>query len=213
MKSVILRALWVALAVFSAVSYAAPTYISNGLMTWQRGVAGSTWQQWTFDTNQNPAIPETYYNPYGDPQIQLTGSSGSTPFMWKNGVWMGDPVCAQITVPNDPQPNPSKTIWFEMVYKAVDSILPSVSAGESYDVQQTYFSDRAYEGAWRIMTFGWTIEPSPSTEQFTFALAGTGGFVTSVSIDTICTVPAPDAAMLATVGLGLIGLMRKRFFC
>jgi hypothetical protein len=204
------HSLWFAVLVLSVFVQAVPTYISDGLMTWQRGADSSTWQDWTFDTAQNPASPEQSYNPYGNPTIQFTGSSGSVPFMWKNGAWIGDPVCATITVPNNPQPNPSKTIWFEMVYKAVDSILPSVSPVQGYQVEQTYFSDRAYSGAWRMMTIGWDIYPNPSSEQFTFALAGTGGYVTSVSIDTLCAVPVPGAALLVSIGLGTIGLIRKR---
>jgi hypothetical protein len=200
--------LWIAVFVLSVFVQAAPTYISDGLMTWQRGTDGSTWQEWTFDTAQNPASPEQFYNPYGNPAIQLTGSGGSVPFMWKNGVWMGDPVWATITVPNNPQPNPYKTIWFEMVYKAVDSILPGVSAGQGYRIEQSYFSDRAYSGAWRVMTFGWTISPNPALETFTFAR--TGGFVTSVSIDTLCVVPVPGAILLVGIGLGTVGLIRKR---
>jgi hypothetical protein len=188
-----------------------PTYIYDGLMTWQRGIDGSTWQEWTFDTEQNPASPEQFYNPYGNPAIQLTGDDGSVPFAWNNGVWMGDPVVATITVPNNPVANPSKTIWFEMVYKAVDSILPSVSVGKGYEVVQTSFNDRPYNcDDWRIMTIEWTIMPNPELETFTFALAGTGGYVTSVSIDTLCAVPLPSTAMLVSVGLGMIRMMRMR---
>lgn len=199
------------LLLIGSFAQAAPTYISDGLMTWQRGVDGSTWQEWTFDTAANPASPEQFYNPYGDPVMQLTGSDGSVPFMWNNGVWMGDPVVATITVPNNPVANPSKTIWFEMIYKAVDSTLPSVSAGQNYQAEQTYFSDRVYSGSWRVMTIGWTIFPNPELETFAFALAGTGGFVTSVSIDTLCAVvPVPGAFVLTGVGLGMIGLIRKK---
>lgn len=201
----------IAVLALSALVQAVPTYITDGLITWQRGDDGSTWQEWTFDTAANPANPEQFYNPYGNPSIEFTGTGGSVPFMWKSGVWMGDPVVATITVPNNPQANPSKTIWFEMIYKAVDSILPSVSAGKGYDVEQTYFNDRTYSGSWRIMTIGWNIFPNPAMETVNFALAGTGGFVTSVSIDTLCTVvPLPGAALLAVFGLGTVGLIKKR---
>jgi hypothetical protein len=61
------------------------------------------------------------------------------------------------------------------------------------------------------MTMGWTIVPNPDLETITFELRGTGGFLTSVSVDTLCIVPVPGAILLAGIGLGAVGLTRKQF--
>jgi hypothetical protein len=53
--------------VFSSICSALPSYIEQGQMTWQRGAAGSTWQEWTFENGNNPSVPDNYYNPYGNP--------------------------------------------------------------------------------------------------------------------------------------------------
>ncbi|MBN2512310.1 MAG: hypothetical protein JXB18_05180, partial [Sedimentisphaerales bacterium] len=100
-----------------AIAQATPTYIDSGLMTWDRGAAGSTWQEWDF-TNGIPSTPSASYNPYvdedaGGPFVDFTG----TALDLSNGVWQGKSLFASIYVPNNPQQNASKTIWFEMVYK------------------------------------------------------------------------------------------------
>lgn len=210
---------FVAVCVISSVSSALPAYISDGLMGWQRGDAGSTWQDWTFETGANPSVPDSYFNPYGNandptlygPVINFTGDNGSVPFMWKDGVWMGDPLMVLIQVPNSPEANPVKYVWFEIKYKMVDMLMPEVSpAGSGYQVDQTYINDTIANDGWHVMTIGWTITPNPNMEWFSFGLAGTGGFLDSVSIDTLCTIPEPATIMIAGLGLGALRLFKRR---
>jgi hypothetical protein len=102
-----------------------------------------------------------------------------------------------------------------MVYKGFDSVPPTVYAGPGYSVDEIYSADRKLNSNpkdyWRIMTMGWTIVPNPDLETITFELRGTGGFLTSVSVDTLCIVPVPGAILLAGIGLGAVGLTRKQF--
>jgi hypothetical protein len=39
---------------------------------------------------------------------------------------------------------------------------------------------------------------------------GYGGFLDSVSIDTLCTIPEPASMLIAGLGLGALRLFRKR---
>ncbi len=206
---------------FAAPVTAAPTYITEGLMSWQRGDAGSTWQEWTFDQGADPAIADLFYNPYGTPEASFTGTDGSVVFGWndmilgRQGVWTGDPVFVELLIPNSPEANPVKTIWFEMDYRAVSMLNPTVLVGEGFEVEQIYYDSglrRDEYGQviddWRTMVVGWTVYPNPSQEIISFALAGTGGFVDRVSVDTVC-VPEPTSLILGGMGVWLIGFWKR----
>jgi len=214
-RALVLLSAWAAI---TSLASALPSYVTDGLMTWNREAAGSTYQDWSFDSGVNPAVPENYFNPYAGsdptiagPVIDFSGDDGSVPFQWSSkGIWMGDPLVALISVPNSPVNNPVKYVWFEMKYKMVDMIAPDVTVKGNYGVSKTSETDIALNDGWRLMTIGWTIRPNPSMEWFTFSLWGTGGYLDSVSIDTLCTVPEPATMLLLGAGLALAGRMRKR---
>lgn len=210
-----------AVGVFVSIGEASPTYIDNNLMTWTRGSCGTTWQEWTFDNADNPAAPENSFNPYGSPTAAFNGtdgaSYGSVDFGWKadwderTGVWAANTLHADFYIPNNPAANSHKIIWFEMEYQAV-SILekPTVVLSSNYQIERIYYDSGTITDDWRTMVVGWKIWPNPVDENITFTLWGTGGFVNSVSIDTICVVPAPPALPLTGLGMLLIRVLKKR---
>jgi hypothetical protein len=201
----------------STALLAAPSY--DGLMDWTRGDTGSTWQEWTFDDADNPAVPENFSNP-GIPTAVLDGqSSASVTFGWKatwegrTGVWAGDPIFVDLIIPNFETDNPVKKIWFEMDYLAVSMLAPTVLVDGAYQVEQVYadYGLDAGQNEWRTMVIGWEIYPNPYSETITFALAGTGGFVDRISVDTQCVpIPAPGAILLGSLGVLLTGYMKRR---
>lgn len=220
---------WVVIAcigVSASIVCAAPTYIqgdvvglSGNVTQWSRGDAGSTWQEWTFDDADNPAAPEAYSNSYGAPTATMTGNNGSVDFGWYadklggNGVWAGNTIKMVLDIPNQPQQNPYKVVWFEMVYKAAGvDIEPTLVLDNGYQGERFYYDadEDASSDDWRTMVAGFTIYPNPTREAITLSLWGTGGFVNSVSVDTLCAVvPAPGAAMLAGLGVSLVGALRR----
>jgi len=88
--------------------------------------AACTSQTWSFDTPDNPAIPEYYNNIYGTPTAEL-GTTEIPPdyFGWldvvdgRQGVWTGEPLEITLTIPNQPIPNAYKTIHLEMEFQNI----------------------------------------------------------------------------------------------
>ena len=202
-----------------SVSWATTSYIDNNLMSWARWDAGSTWQEWTFDDADNPAAPESSFNLYGNPFAAFQGTDGglhgSVDFGWmsswsgRSGVWSGNLLEVEVFIPNDPAGNPYKIIWFEMEYQAVAVLQsPTVVLGANYQVEQFHYDAGAVTDGWRTMVVGWKIWPNPTDETIKFSLWGTGGFVNSISIDTLCVIPEP--ATLTILGLGGVVLLRRK---
>jgi len=99
--------------------------------SWTNGAPGTTWQTWTFDTAANSAIPDAYYNPYGTPTANITPLPSANlipPLLgyqsaWdgRTGVWVGDPVMIDLTIPNSPETGGYKELWLEVGFEGVVS--------------------------------------------------------------------------------------------
>jgi len=203
---------------------AAPTYITESLMDWQRGDEGSAWQEWTFEQGIAPAAPDAADNPYGTAMATIYGYDGSVTFGWKSailgreGVWTGDPVFVELLIPDCPDNNPVKTVWFEMDYRAVTMLNPTIQVGDGFEAEMFYYDSglrRDQNGFviddWRTMVIGWNIYPNPSQEIIAFALAGTGGFVDRISVDTMCRpIPEPSAFLLSGIGVYMASLVKRK---
>lgn len=200
----------------STAALAAPTYTS--MMTWNRGDAGSTYQDWTFDDADNPAAPESTNNPGATATFsefpvypQSVSLGWQSTVSGRSGVWQGDALMVDLFIPNFQTPNPVKTIWFEMDYQAVSMSKPTVTVDSGYRVEKIYEDLGAQVDGWRTMVFGWKIYPNPNYESIRFGLAGTGGFVDRISVDTMCSpVPAPGAILLAGMGIAGAGYLKRR---
>lgn len=229
MKKLILLTVIVCLVIATNVS-AIPTlpgYITNGDMTWARGAYGSTWQAWDFLNNADPAAPTTYVNPWGNPTADLrqvlvthpaTGFGWHNTYLGRTGVWSGDAVYADITVPNTDFTGGSKIVWMEVGFAAAEveegtpGIVAYVAGGQpgSFEYEQlslTYTQVGLTD--WWVMNVSWLITPNPQSEVLTIGFAGTGGYLDYVTVDTQC-VPVPGAIILGGIGVGLVGWFRRR---
>lgn len=204
----------------STLSFAArtvnPSYLDgnvvglDGYTQWNLGTPGSTWQEWT-NIQEGFLEPSNYNNPY----VQNNLIAFVTDF----GGWGVD-----ISVPN--VESSQKTIWFEMVYQGTiqydfDNEAEDLLLSTGLDTNDMLITDGVsllYSGVvesstgWKVMTLGWTIKPSPSTEWFTFYLLGDTVAIQSISIDTLSNVvPAPAAVVLASLGVAIVGYFRRKY--
>ncbi len=112
------------------------------------GLVAETYQAWTFDDDDNPAIPEIKENDFGTPVGAILGSAGGPPPEWvpellgRTGVWKADGlVDITLDIPNQMIRNPYKVILLEIGFLGGDwpaafSVFPSPFGGTVQLVSQ-----------------------------------------------------------------------------
>ena len=186
---------------------------------WSRGDPNTTWQEWTFDGSDNPAAPESFFNPYGEPEAKL--STPEVPpdyFGWltqmdgRQGVWTGEPLDIKLDIPNRPNLEDYKEVWLEAVFQrdlTHITVTPSPTM-DSY-VNEVYrdISVIQSDPQWYLLTVGWYIEPNPLKERICIRITGTGGRLDRVGVDTYC-IPEPATVGLLGLGAGMLAVLRRR---
>ena len=146
--------------VFVCVALVMLSTAASGGMWWQRGDPGSTWQDWQFMSDDNPAVPEASYNPYGNPTatVAVQGvTHGFNPgwydtFWGRPGVWVGEETTVTLFIPNSWEPNPYKEIWLEMVFWG--DLLPDTGIIAPPGAQLISETLDATQDNWRIWNVG-----------------------------------------------------------
>ncbi len=191
--------------------------VAIAMPVWQTNPPGqppTTYQKWTFDDADNPALPEFFSNQYGIPMAEL--STTQVPpdhFGWldvvdgRQGVWAGEPLIITLTIPNRPISDEYKEIWLEMDFQPMlewINVTPNPVCGS---VVEIYRDISLVDSQWKKLIIGWRIEPNPSEETICISVMGTGGFVDYITVDTVCV---PEPATLALLGLGTLVLLKGK---
>jgi len=186
-----------------------------------RGEAGSTYQEWQFNADADPAAPDVIINPYGgacaDITVGMFGSGwwdqlpglGNATGYWDIGGEGGQIV---IDIDNRPLELPYKEIWVQVISFVDITQAPIVDVpgailleSEEFVVEQV-----STGGDWILSLTKWRLEPNPPHERIILtANPAWGTVIDFVAVDTIC-VPEPASLLLLSLGVPLAALRRRR---
>ena len=175
---------------------------------------GESHQEWNFDDNDNPAIPEVDLNPYGSATATIVGSAAGPPPEWvatlldRDGVWKAEGLAdLTLDIPNQMVRNPYKEIYLEIGFIGeleAFSVFPTPFGGK-VELEEQVVEVVDPTNGWKRLTAWYRIEPNPDSESVCYSFSADVAAVDYVIVNTVCV---PEPLTIALFGLG--GLVMRR---